>query len=109
MANRVRNIVLCIPVTAQEREMIELKMQQMGTSTSPPMRYTYSEKLPIASSTEQPVEMLTITECAQEIRGLNEFTIRLLLFCVIWSFLVALADKQRTSFIRRTCNKGTGR
>ena len=31
MANRVRNIVLRVPVTAQEREMIELKMQQMGT------------------------------------------------------------------------------
>ena len=37
MANRVRNIVLCIPVTAQEREMIELKMQQMGTPASPPL------------------------------------------------------------------------
>ena len=31
MANRVRNIVLRVPVTAQEREMIELKTQQMGT------------------------------------------------------------------------------
>ena len=31
MANRVRNIVLRVPVTAQEREMIELKMQQIGT------------------------------------------------------------------------------
>ena len=31
MANRVRNIVLRVPVTAQEREMIEQKMQQMGT------------------------------------------------------------------------------
>ena len=31
MANRTRNIVLRVPVTAQEREMIELKMQQMGT------------------------------------------------------------------------------
>ena len=37
MANRVRNIVLCIPATAQEREMIELKMQQMGTPASPPL------------------------------------------------------------------------
>ena len=27
MANRVRNIVLRVPVTAQEREMIELKME----------------------------------------------------------------------------------
>ena len=35
MANRVRNIVMCISVTAQEREMIELKMQQMGTPASP--------------------------------------------------------------------------
>ena len=31
MANRVRNIVLRVPVAAQEREKIELKMQQMGT------------------------------------------------------------------------------
>ena len=31
MANRTRSIVLRVPVTAQEREMIELKMQQMGT------------------------------------------------------------------------------
>ena len=31
MANRTRNIVLRVPVTAQEWEMIELKMQQMGT------------------------------------------------------------------------------
>ena len=31
MANRVRNIVLRVPVTAQERELIELKMQKMGT------------------------------------------------------------------------------
>ena len=31
MANRVRNIVLRVPVTAQERKMIELKMQQVGT------------------------------------------------------------------------------
>ena len=29
MANRVWNIVLRVPVTAQELEMIELKMQQM--------------------------------------------------------------------------------
>ena len=29
MAHRARNIVLRCPVTAQEREMIELKMQQM--------------------------------------------------------------------------------
>ena len=33
----------------------------------------------IESSTEQPVEMLTIKECTQEIRGLNEFTIRQLI------------------------------
>ena len=31
------------------------------------------------SSTEQLVEMLTIKECTQEIRGLNEFTIRQLI------------------------------
>ncbi|MGN0649281.1 MAG: helix-turn-helix domain-containing protein [Oscillospiraceae bacterium] len=35
---------------------------------------------PCAESTaEQPVEMLTIKECTQEIRGLNEFTIRQLI------------------------------
>lgn len=37
------------------------------------------EEIPIASSAEQPVEMLTIRECTQEIRGLNEFTIRQLI------------------------------
>ena len=31
MANRTRNIVLRVPVTAGERAMIERKMQQMGT------------------------------------------------------------------------------
>ena len=33
----------------------------------------------VESSAEQPVEMLTIKECTQEIRGLNEFTIRQLI------------------------------
>ena len=37
------------------------------------------EEIPIASSDEHPVEMLTIRECTQEIRGLNEFTIRQLI------------------------------
>ena len=37
------------------------------------------EEIPIASSIKQPVEMLTIKECTQEIRGLNEFTIRQLI------------------------------
>ena len=32
MAIRKRNIVLRVPVTAEERAMIERKMQQMGTS-----------------------------------------------------------------------------
>lgn len=31
MANRTRNIVLRVPVAAEERAMIERKMQQMGT------------------------------------------------------------------------------
>ena len=31
MANRTRNIVLRVPVTAEERTLIEKKMQQMGT------------------------------------------------------------------------------
>ena len=31
MANRTRSIVLRVPVTAEERALIELKMQQMGT------------------------------------------------------------------------------
>lgn len=34
---------------------------------------------PLASTHEQPVEMLTIKECTQEVRGLNEFTIRQLI------------------------------
>ncbi len=37
------------------------------------------EEIPVASSAEQPIEMLTIRECTQEIRGLNEFTIRQLI------------------------------
>ena len=31
MANRKRSIVLRVPVTAEERALIEKKMQQMGT------------------------------------------------------------------------------
>ena len=31
MANRTRSIVLSVPVTAEERALIEKKMQQMGT------------------------------------------------------------------------------
>ena len=31
MASRTRNIVLRVPVTAEERALIEKKMQQMGT------------------------------------------------------------------------------
>lgn len=31
MANRTRSIVLRVPVTAEERALIEKKMQQMGT------------------------------------------------------------------------------
>ena len=37
------------------------------------------EEIPVESSAELPVEMLTIKECTQEIRGLNEFTIRQLI------------------------------
>ena len=37
------------------------------------------EEISITSSAEHPVEMLTIKECTQEIRGLNEFTIRQLI------------------------------
>ena len=37
------------------------------------------EEQPIEYAVEQPVEMLTIRECTQEIRGLNEFTIRQLI------------------------------
>ena len=37
------------------------------------------EEIPVASLVEQPVEMLTIRECTQEIRGLNEFTVRQLI------------------------------
>ena len=37
------------------------------------------EEIPVASSAEHPVEMLTIRECTQEIRGLNEFTVRQLI------------------------------
>ncbi len=37
------------------------------------------EEQPVECAVEQPVEMLTIKECTQEIRGLNEFTIRQLI------------------------------
>ena len=37
------------------------------------------EEQSVECSVEQPVEMLTIKECTQEIRGLNEFTIRQLI------------------------------
>ena len=37
------------------------------------------DEISITSSAEQPVEMLTIRECTQEIRGLNEFTVRQLI------------------------------
>ena len=35
MAIRKRNIVLRVPVTAEERALIERKMQQMGTGCLP--------------------------------------------------------------------------
>ena len=34
------------------------------------------EEIPIASSAEQPVEMLTIKECTQAVSGLSEHTVR---------------------------------
>ena len=37
------------------------------------------EEPPVENIAEQPVEMLTIKECTQEIRGLNEFAIRQLI------------------------------
>ena len=37
------------------------------------------DEQPVDSVTEHPVELLTIKECTQEIRGLNEFTIRQLI------------------------------
>lgn len=37
------------------------------------------QEIPTTTSTEHPVELLTIKECVQEIRGLNEFTIRQLI------------------------------
>ncbi len=37
------------------------------------------EAIPLSTSNEQPVEMLTIKECVQVIRGFNEFTIRQLI------------------------------
>lgn len=37
------------------------------------------EEPAVENIAEQPVEMLTIRECTQEIRGLNEFTVRQLI------------------------------
>lgn len=37
------------------------------------------EETPLTNVHDPPVEMLTIKECTQEVRGLNEFTIRQLI------------------------------
>lgn len=60
--------------------MTQAKKQDIiAKVTSLLSRLLDEEEIPIASSDEQPVEMLTIRECAQEIRGLNEFTVRQLI------------------------------
>lgn len=60
--------------------MTQAKKQDIITKvTSFLSKLLDEEEIPVASSAEQPVEMLTIRECTQEIRGLNEFTIRQLI------------------------------
>ena len=60
--------------------MTQAKKQEiLAKVTSLLSKLLDDEEIPIESSVEQPVEMLTIKECTQEIRGLNEFAIRQLI------------------------------
>ncbi len=60
--------------------MTQAKKQDIITKvTSLLSKLLDDEEQPVDSATEHPVEMLTIRECTQEIRGLNEFTIRQLI------------------------------
>ena len=60
--------------------MTQAKKQDIIIKVTSLLSKLLDDDEPLAeSTTEQPVEMLTIRECTQEIRGLNEFTIRQLI------------------------------
>lgn len=60
--------------------MTQTKKQDIITKVTSLLSKLLDDDEPLAeSTTEQPVEMLTIRECTQEVRGLNEFTIRQLI------------------------------
>ena len=60
--------------------MTQAKKQEiLAKVTSLLSKLLDDEEQPVECAVEQPVEMLTIRECTQEIRGLNEFTIRQLI------------------------------
>ena len=60
--------------------MTQAKKQDIITKVTSLLNKLLDDDEPLAeSTTEQPVEMLTIRECTQEIRGLNEFTVRQLI------------------------------
>ena len=60
--------------------MTQAKKQEiLAKVTSLLSKLLDDEEQPVESTSEQPFEMLTIKECTQEIRGLNEFTVRQLI------------------------------
>ena len=60
--------------------MTQAKKQEILAKVTSLLSKMLDDEEPVGeSTTEQPVEMLTIRECTQEIRGLNEFTIRQLI------------------------------
>ena len=60
--------------------MTQAKKQDILAKVTSFLSKLLDDDEPLAeSTTEQPVKMLTIKECTQEIRGLNEFTIRQLI------------------------------
>ena len=60
--------------------MTQAKKQDIIAKVTSILSKLLDDEEPVVESiTEQPVEMLTIRECTQEIRGLNEFTVRQLI------------------------------
>ena len=60
--------------------MTQAKKQDIITKVTLLLSKLLDDEEPLVECTaEQPVEMLTIKECTQEIRGLNEFTVRQLI------------------------------
>ena len=60
--------------------MTQAKKQDILAKVTSLLSKMLDDEEPVGeSTTEHPVEMLTIKECTQEIRGLNEFTVRQLI------------------------------